>query len=58
MSDDDEFMTIAEVASGLRVTPMVLYRLVGSGKVKAVRVGRSWRVPVTEFRRLREEGTG
>ena len=39
------FMTVAEVASALRVSKMTVYRLVHSGELPAVRVGRSFRVP-------------
>jgi len=38
-------MTVAEVASALRVSKMTVYRLVHSGELPAVRVGRSFRVP-------------
>lgn len=38
------FMTVAEVASVMRVSKMTVYRLVHSGELPAVRVGRSFRV--------------
>jgi excisionase family DNA binding protein len=38
------FLTIAEVASAMRVSKMTVYRLVHSGELPAVRVGRSFRV--------------
>ncbi len=50
-SDDDvptaggPFLTIAEVAGRMRVSKMTVYRLVHSGQLDAVRVGRSFRVP-------------
>lgn len=37
-------MTIAEVADIMRVSKMTVYRLVHSGDLPAVRVGRSFRV--------------
>ncbi|MBO1753657.1 helix-turn-helix domain-containing protein [Allobranchiibius sp. CTAmp26] len=46
------FMTVAEVATIMRVSKMTVYRLVHSGELEAVRVGRSFRVPegaVTEY---------
>ncbi|KQX74662.1 hypothetical protein ASD10_05395 [Aeromicrobium sp. Root472D3] len=46
------FLTVAEVASQMRVSKMTVYRLVHSGELEAVRVGRSFRVPehaVTAF---------
>jgi excisionase family DNA binding protein len=39
-----KFLTIAEVASVMRVSKMTVYRLVHSGELPAVRVGRSFRV--------------
>jgi excisionase family DNA binding protein len=39
------FLTVAEVASVMRVSKMTVYRLVHSGELPAIRVGRSFRVP-------------
>ena len=39
------FLTVAEVASIMRVSKMTVYRLVHNGEMPAVRVGRSFRVP-------------
>ena len=39
------FLTVAEVATVMRVSKMTVYRLVHSGELPAVRVGRSFRVP-------------
>jgi excisionase family DNA binding protein len=39
------FLTVAEVASLMRVSKMTVYRLVHGGELSAVRVGRSFRVP-------------
>ncbi|QCW49707.1 helix-turn-helix domain-containing protein [Nocardioides dongxiaopingii] len=41
---DPKFLTIAEVASLMRVSKMTVYRLVHGGELPAVRVGRSFRV--------------
>lgn len=40
-----KFLTVAEVASVMRVSKMTVYRLVHAGDLPAVRVGRSFRVP-------------
>jgi excisionase family DNA binding protein len=42
---DVRFLTVAEVAAIMRVSKMTVYRLVHSGEMPAVRVGRSFRVP-------------
>jgi excisionase family DNA binding protein len=39
------FLTVSEVAELMRVSKMTVYRLVHSGDLTAVRVGRSFRVP-------------
>jgi len=39
------FLTVAEVATVMRVSKMTVYRLVHGGDLPAVRVGRSFRVP-------------
>jgi excisionase family DNA binding protein len=39
------FLTVAEVASIMRVSKMTVYRMVHNGDLPAVRVGRSFRVP-------------
>lgn len=40
-----KFLTVAEVAALMRVSKMTVYRLVHSGELAAVQVGRSYRVP-------------
>ena len=42
------FLTVAEVASIMRVSKMTVYRMVHAGELPAVRVGRSFRVPQDE----------
>ncbi|UAL29346.1 helix-turn-helix domain-containing protein [Nocardioides rotundus] len=42
--NDPKFLTVAEVAAMMRVSKMTVYRLVHSGELPAVRVGRSFRV--------------
>lgn len=39
------FLTVAEVATIMRVSKMTVYRLVHAGDLPAIRVGRSFRVP-------------
>ena len=38
------FLTVAEVASMLRVSNMTVYRLISAGDLAAVRVGKSYRL--------------
>ncbi|WP_182347997.1 helix-turn-helix domain-containing protein [Tomitella gaofuii] len=39
------FLTVAEVATMMRVSKMTVYRLLHGGELPSVRVGRSFRVP-------------
>lgn len=53
-------MTVAEVATLMRVSKMTVYRLVHNAELPAVRVGRSFRVPedaVHEYLRSSYMGT-
>jgi excisionase family DNA binding protein len=58
---DVRFLTVAEVAAIMRVSKMTVYRLVHSGELEAIRVGRSFRVPeraVNDYLREAFVGTG
>ena len=39
------FLTVAEVAAAMRVSKMTVYRLVHDGRLPALQVGRSFRIP-------------
>lgn len=39
-----QFLTVAEVAKALRISNMTVYRLINSGELPAVRVGKSYRL--------------
>jgi excisionase family DNA binding protein len=38
------FLTPAEVAELLRVSPMTVYRLIKAGELRAARIGKSYRI--------------
>lgn len=44
-----QLLTAAEVAAQLRVSTMTIYRLIRSGELPAVRVGRNYRVRADEL---------
>ena len=46
-----QYVTVAEVAARLRVSNMTVYRLVQSGNLPAVRVGRSYRILAADVER-------
>ncbi|MDQ4143593.1 MAG: helix-turn-helix domain-containing protein [Actinomycetota bacterium] len=49
------FLTVAEVARTLRVSNMTVYRLVNSGQLPAVRVGRGYRIREDDVLKYLEE---
>lgn len=54
-----KFLTVAEIATRLRVSKMTVYRLIHFGDLVAVRVGRSFRVPERAYENyLRDSGAG
>lgn len=40
---DSAFLTTEEVLSCLKVNPRTIYRLIKSGELPAIRIGRQWR---------------
>jgi excisionase family DNA binding protein len=50
-----KFFTVAEVARQLRVSNMTVYRLIKSGQLPAVRVGRGYRIRDDDVRRYLNE---
>jgi excisionase family DNA binding protein len=48
-------LTVSEVASAMRVSNMTVYRLIKSGELPAVRVGKNYRLRETDLERFLEE---
>ena len=42
--DNDRLWTVAEVADHMRVSNMTVYRLIKSGDLPAIRVGKNYRI--------------
>jgi excisionase family DNA binding protein len=49
------FLTVSEVARNLRVSNMTVYRLIKSGQLSAVRVGRGYRIREDDVRRYLQQ---
>ncbi len=47
----DRLLTVAEVAATMRVSTMTVYRLIKSGEMAALRVGKNYRVREAELDR-------
>ena len=50
------FMTVTEVADIMRVSKMTVYRLIHSGEMPAIRVGKSFRVPEAAVAQMIQAG--
>ena len=50
------FLTVAEVADMLRVSSMTVYRLIKGGELRAIRVGKSYRLAEDEVDRYLARG--
>jgi excisionase family DNA binding protein len=48
-------LTVSEVANAMRVSNMTVYRLIKSGELPAVRVGKNYRLRETDLGRFLEE---
>ena len=49
-------LTVSEVADVLRVSTMTVYRLIKSGEIAAIRVGKSYRIADAELKNYLETG--
>jgi excisionase family DNA binding protein len=47
----DRLLTVSEVAELMRVSNMTVYRLIKSGQLKALRVGKNYRIRESEVDR-------
>lgn len=52
ITDEHDFYTVKELAAHLRLSKMTISRLIDTGDLFAVRVGRSFRIPRSEVARV------
>lgn len=57
MSKEERLLKPKEVAELLRVHRVTVTEWIKAGKIKAIRIGKLWRIPESEVRRLLEYGT-
>jgi excisionase family DNA binding protein len=48
-------LTVAEVAAAMRVSNMTVYRLIKTGELPAVRVGKSYRIRESDLERFLQD---
>jgi excisionase family DNA binding protein len=49
---DNEIMTVSQVAEYLQLSEMTTYKLVQEGRIPAFKIGRHWRVKKSELTSL------
>jgi excisionase family DNA binding protein len=49
--DEDQLLTVGEVCDAMRVSNMTVYRLIKSGALPAIRLGKAYRVLESEVER-------
>jgi excisionase family DNA binding protein len=57
MSDIEKMYTIKEVSETLQVTPRTVYSYIKDKKLKAVKIGKYWRVKRDELQSFTVKGT-
>jgi excisionase family DNA binding protein len=55
--DDFKLYTIEEIAEILKVTERTLYNYIKSGVLKAVKIGKYWRIKHTDIQAFIDKGT-
>lgn len=58
MAKDIEVYTLKEIEDLLHVTRRTLYNWIKSGKLKAFRIGKEWRVTREALQEFTQTGTG
>lgn len=59
MEEQDDIMTVSEVATYLKISEVTTYKLVQEGKIPAFKIGRSWRIKrsdLKEFIEMKKRG--
>jgi excisionase family DNA binding protein len=51
----DRLLTVGEVADAMRVSNMTIYRLIKSGQLAAIRVGKNYRIRESDVNRYLAE---
>ncbi|MGH2717937.1 MAG: helix-turn-helix domain-containing protein [Actinomycetota bacterium] len=53
----DHLLTVSEVAAIMRVSNMTVYRLIKSGQLAALRVGKNYRIRESDMNQYLNEGS-
>jgi len=55
--DEFKLYTIEEITAILKVTQRTIYNYIKSGQLKAIKIGKYWRIKHTDFQELIDKGT-
>jgi excisionase family DNA binding protein len=55
--EEFKLYTIEEITVILKVTQRTIYNYIKSGQLKAVKIGKYWRIRYSDFQELIEKGT-
>jgi excisionase family DNA binding protein len=56
MDDAEQYWSPNELSKKLRVSPETVRRALRNKTIAGIRVGRQWRIPDSEYRRVLERG--
>lgn len=56
MDDAEKYWSPHELSNKLRVSPETVRRALRNKMIEGIRVGRQWRIPDSEYRRVLERG--
>ena len=54
---EKDFYLVSELAESLRVSLMTIYRYIKSGKIKAHKIGKEFRISKDEFERFLDKSS-
>ena len=53
--NEDEYYTIDELVKILKISRRTIQRLIKSGEIKAIKIGKQWRIKKDDFKRKEEQ---
>ena len=56
MEKDKEFYSIEDIANLFGISWRTIQRYIKNGRIKAIKVGRQWRIPLDELRKIKKQG--
>jgi len=48
--------TLQEIAEILKISEITIYRYIKKGKIKAIKIGKKWRIKSEELERILKDG--